>query len=79
MSNKSLAIVIKEFHRETPRIIKKGAGQGFNIIFAFQINNRKTSKYFYDNSCNVARGICEKCKAPECTDRDWRKRGGFPP
>ncbi|MCK9591427.1 MAG: hypothetical protein M0Q91_05390 [Methanoregula sp.] len=34
-----------------------------------------TSKAFYDNSCWVAMGKCDRCRAPDCADRDWRKRG----
>jgi hypothetical protein len=43
-----------------------------------QYENRKTGKYFYQNCCWTAMGKCDRCRAPECTDRDWRNRGYVP-
>jgi len=36
------------------------------------------SKYYYQNCCWTAMGKCDRCRAPGCTDRDWRKRGYIP-
>lgn len=33
------------------------------------------SKYYYQNCCWVAMGKCDRCRAPDCTDRNWRKLG----
>ena len=33
------------------------------------------SKHFYQNSCWCAGGKCERCKARECKDRNWREQG----
>lgn len=37
-----------------------------------------SGKYFYQNCCWTAMGKCDRCKAPGCTDRDWRNRGYVP-
>ena len=39
---------------------------------------RIKSKYYYQNCCWVSMGKCDRCRAQECTDRDWRKRGYVP-
>jgi hypothetical protein len=41
--------------------------------FIAVLNN--TSKAFYNNCCWCAMGICDRCKAPDCSGRDWRKQG----
>jgi hypothetical protein len=58
------------------RVRREGGNQGAtnNLILELQIRNRITSKYFFQNCCRVALGKCDHCRAPECTDRDWRKR-----
>lgn len=33
----------------------------------------KTGKYYYQSCCWTAMGKCDRCRAPECTDRDWRE------
>jgi len=38
-----------------------------------------TGKYYYQNSCWIAMGKCDRCRAPGCTDRDWRILGGGVP
>lgn len=61
----------------SPLVRREEGNQGAtnNLILELQIRNRITSKYFYQNCCRVARGKCDRCRAPDCTNRDWRKRG----
>lgn len=47
-------------------------------VLVDQYRNRITSKYFYQNCCRVALGHCDRCRASDCADRDWRNRGYVP-
>jgi hypothetical protein len=33
------------------------------------------SKHFHQNQCHCAGGKCERCKATDCRDRNWREQG----
>jgi hypothetical protein len=73
------AIALADIRDMVPYSRSRGGYHGGNshpIPQPYLISKKITQgKHFYQNTCWCAGGKCDRCKARECTDRDWRKKG----